>query len=115
MVLVAIIGTIRIALSQPDQPATIKTQSDRTPSPVGARPTRAPESARRTAASPATTPASMTPAMPAGFQWIEAGPVPRFRSGFALLVVLAVVGALLAMAVAGLAVAAAAALGGSLG
>ncbi len=47
----------------------------------------------------------MTPAMPAGFHWMEASPVPRFRSGFALIVLLAVVAVLLAVAVAGAAVA----------
>ncbi len=114
MVLVAIIATIRIALSQSDQPdqtATTKTQSDRTPSPEGARPARAPDHARRRAPSPVP----MTPALPAGFQWVEAGPVPRFRAGFALVVVLAVVGALLAVAVAAVVVAASVAVRGSLG
>ena len=56
----------------------------------------------------------MTPAMPAGFQWIEAGPVPRVRSGFALLVLLAVVAVLLAVAIAGVVVAASVALRGTL-
>ena len=38
VVLAAIIGTVKIALSQPDQTATTKTQSRRTPSPEGAPP-----------------------------------------------------------------------------
>ncbi len=91
MVLVAIIGTLRIALHQPDQTATTNDESRRTPRPAGA-------------GSPRVT---MTPAptVPAGFQWMEAGPVPRVRSGLALVMILAAVGALLAVAVAGLVVA----------
>jgi hypothetical protein len=54
----------------------------------------------------------MTPAMPAGFQWIDAAPAPKVRAGFALVVVLAVVGAVLAVAVAGLVIGAAKALQG---
>jgi hypothetical protein len=127
VVLAAIIGTVKIALSQPDQTATTKTQSRRTPSPEGAppipaidpepRPVPRPRPARpgrtgRAGGSPA--PVMMTPAMPAGFQWIEARPVPRVRSGFALLVLLAVVAVLLAIAVAGVVVAASVALRGAL-
>jgi hypothetical protein len=119
MVLVAIIGTVKIALSQPDQSATTKTQSRRTPSPEGAPPLptiepqpRPVHRRGRPAATPA--PAMMTPAMPAGFQWIEARPVPRVRSGFALLVLLAAVAVLLAVAVAGVVVAASVAVRGAL-
>jgi len=43
-------------------------------------------------------------AAPAGFRWMDATPAPKVRSGFALVVILAVLGALLAMAVAGLVV-----------
>jgi len=115
VVLVAIIGTVKIALSQPDQTATTKSQSLRTPSPAGAPPVPAPETdlrpiprpaARRLRGAGGPAPGMMTPVMPAGFQWIEAGPVPRFRSGFALVVLLAVVAVLLAIAVAGVVVAA---------
>jgi hypothetical protein len=46
--------------------------------------------------------APMRAPMPAGFQWMDAVPAPKMRSGFALVVILAFLGALLAMAVAGL-------------
>ena len=119
LVLVAIIGTVKIALSQPVQTATTKTQSRRTPSPRGAPPRPAIDAQlrpvpRRGRPSGTAAPAMMTPAMPAGFQWIEAGPVPRVRSGFALLVLLAVVAVLLAVAIAGVVVAASVALRGTL-
>ncbi|HVF14481.1 MAG TPA: hypothetical protein VM942_07775 [Acidimicrobiales bacterium] len=42
---------------------------------------------------------------PAGFQWMDATPAPKVRTGFALVVILAFLGALLATAVAGLVVA----------
>jgi len=110
VVLVAIIGTLRIALHQPDQTATPTPESSRTPAPA-----RRTGPASSPAPSSAPSSATMTPAMPAGFQWDEAGPVPRFRSGFALVVILAVVGALLAVVVAGVVLAAAAAVRSSLG
>jgi len=56
----------------------------------------------------------MTAPAPAGFQWTDAVPAPRVRAGFALVVVLAVVGALLAVAIAGLVIGAAVALQGSI-
>ncbi|MEA2685391.1 MAG: hypothetical protein QOE93_586 [Actinomycetota bacterium] len=109
MVLAAIVGTLRIALSQPDQTATTETQSDRTrrpaPRPEGDESESRSEWAAPQPGQPRPVPVMMTPAMPAGFQWIEATPVPRFRSGFVLVVMLAVVGALLAMTVAGFGVA----------
>jgi len=119
LVLVAIIGTVKIALSQPDQTATTKTQSRRTPKPEGASPLPAIDARprpvhRRARGAGSPAPAMMTPAMPAGFQWIEAGPVPRVRSGFALLVLLAVVAVLLAVAIAGVVVAASVAVRGAL-
>jgi hypothetical protein len=131
VVVVAIIATLRVALSQPDQTATTKTQSRRTPSPEGVpsspiadpiadpidRGTTAGDFGpradhRRNRLAPSRV--TMTPAMPAGFQWMEAGPVPRFRTGFALVVLLAVVGALLALAVAGAVMAASVAIRGAL-
>ena len=111
MVLVAIIATLWVALSQPDQSATTKTESRRTPRPeaVPPAPTAEPDLAAAEAVPQATrrrgrtvpSPVTMTPAMPGGFQWMEASPVPRFRAGFALVVLLAVVAALLAVTVAG--------------
>jgi hypothetical protein len=107
VLLAAIIATLRVALSQPDQTATAKTQSRRgRPDPVPGLPrveraAEAPRSAEPRGRS-APVPVMMTPATPAGFQWIDATPAPRVRSGFALIIMLAVLGALLAIAVAGL-------------
>jgi hypothetical protein len=112
VVLVATIATLWIALGQLDQTATTPPPSRRAPDPdIGPAPTPRPEAHERPVArrsgerrrSPA--PVMMTPAMPAmpgGFDWTDAKPVPRIRSGLALIVILAVIGALLAMAVAGL-------------
>ena len=58
-------------------------------------------------------PSIMAPAMPAGFQWIDATPVPKIRSGFVLVVILAMLGALLAMAVAALVIGIAVAIQGT--
>ncbi len=113
VVLVATIAVLRIALSQHDQTATAPTRTRRAPDPgpgpepavAQQAPTRpapaqpAPDRADRRGRSPA--PVVMTGA-PAGFNWTDATPIPRIRSGFALIVILAVIGALLAMAVAGL-------------
>jgi hypothetical protein len=108
VLLAAIVGTLWIAMSQPDQTATTDNQSPRAQKPSREAPKRSSDAGGR--ASPA--PVMMTP-MPAGFRWMDATPVPRARAGFALVVILAVVGALLAMAVAGLVVAAAAAVQGA--
>jgi len=112
VVLLATIATLRIALGQLDQPATTPTRSRRAPDPPvdpAAHPVVdvAPVVERtgdrgRGPARVMIAPAR--PAMPAGFAWTDATPAPRFRSGFALIVMLAVIGALLAMAVAGLVV-----------
>ncbi len=159
MLLVALVGTLRIALSQPDQTATTKTRSRRAPDPAGAADVthvaaavaapeievtpvpdapgsveggaqatdEVPDAATAPSSSAAPTPdrrsgrrrpASMPGLIgvaPAGFQWMEAGPAPRARAGFALVVILAVLGALLAVAVAGLVVGAAVAVQGAVG
>jgi hypothetical protein len=116
VVLVAIIGTLRIALHQPDQTATPTTKSRRTPrsSDVAPAPAATPD-ANPGGGRHVPAPAMRTSVIPAGFHWDEVGPVPRFRSGFALVVILAAVGALLAVVVAGIVLAAASALRSSLG
>lgn len=104
VVLVATIGIIRIALSQPERPvqtATAGDKSRRTPKPPAP------------AGAPSPAPVTMTPAMPPGFQWMEAGPAPRIRSGLALVITLAAVGAALAVAVAAAVVAIASAVQGA--
>ena len=105
VVLVAIVATLRIALSQLDQTATTESPSPPRPRSAGGRPTwgRSAWPARR---GPLPVPVMATP-VPAGFQWIDAAPAPKVRAGFALVVILAFLGALLAMAVAGLVVGAA--------
>ena len=110
MVLVAIIGILLIALHQPDQTATTTDRSRRTPNPAGAGSQPVADPVGR----PSPAPVTMSPAMPSGFNWMEAGPVPRFRSGFALVLILATVGALLAVAVAATVVAIARAIQGTL-
>ena len=104
MVLVAIVATLRIALSQLDQTATAESPPRRDPDPPAV-----PDLGSFGLAGPARTvavPVMATP-VPAGFQWIDAAPAPKVRAGFALVVILAFLGALLAMAVAGLVVGAA--------
>jgi hypothetical protein len=113
VVLAAIVGTLWIALSQPDQTAldqtaTTKRSSRRAPDPErGPSADKSPERSVRPRGRP--SPAMMTPAVPAGFHWMDAVPAPKFRAGFALVVILGVLGALLAVAVAGVVVGAAAA------
>lgn len=112
MVLVATIATLRIALHQPDQIATTTTRSRRGPGPdpgteppAGAvAPGRPEESAGWLAdrINRSASPGRGGAPMPAGFQWMDAAPAPKVRSGFALVVILAFLGALLAMAVAAL-------------
>jgi len=106
VVLVAIVATVRIAISQPDQPATAKTRSRRAPDPGTATSTvPGPATGAARSAGGRAGPASpviVTTPMPAGFRWTDATPAPKVRSGFALVVILAFLGALLAMAVAGL-------------
>jgi hypothetical protein len=114
VVLVATIATLRVALDQPDQTATTPTPSGRDPEPgtdvtpdpaATTRPDRTgnptgnPTGDRR---SRSGSPGMVATPVPAGFQWIDAAPAPKMRSGFALVVILAFLGALLAMAVAGL-------------
>ncbi len=105
MVLVAIVATLRIALSQLDQTATAESPPRRDPDPPAV-----PDLGSFGLAGPARTvpvPMVMATPVPAGFQWIDAAPAPKVRAGFALVVILAFLGALLAMAVAGLVVGAA--------
>jgi hypothetical protein len=121
VVLVATIATLRIALYQPDQIATTKPRSrrdpepgtDLTPDPVSPGPTVAATAKPRRKADRPTdrhtdrrsrsgSPSMVAAPMPAGFQWMDAVPAPKVRSGFALVIILAFLGALLAMAVAGL-------------
>ena len=107
MVLFAIVATLRIALNQPDQTATTKTRSRRDPG-AGMSPDVAAGGSIRTAPAPppagraSSSPAIGSTPMPAGFQWMDAAPAPKVRSGFALVVILAFLGAMLAMAVAGM-------------
>jgi len=124
VLLAALVGTLRIALSQPDQSATTRTTSRRAPQPrrAASPPVSAPAPARargraersadpRTGRSP--VPVTMSGPAPAGFQWMDATPAPRIRAGFALVVILAVLGALLAVAVAGVVIGAAFAIQGA--
>ena len=118
VVLVALFGTLWIVLDQPDQPdqpATTRPPSRRAPRPsdavAGTPSRRGPTPGTVAAAGP------MPGAMPSsgGLPWLDAPPTPRVRSGFALMVILAAVGFMLAAMTAGAVVGATVAVRSALG